>query len=258
MRLFVNLIFALMLGGFSFTALADDNGGGGGTGGGGNGGGTGGGGGAKPEHVMITREELDRLVEQAAKGKKDGGEGGGGTGGKGKKDGEEGDLGDKVRQQREEEARRKGETSKLEGALRFNLSSDRFISENKDVLPKDIVDIFGAAEKETYDSEVDKANAVKAAVVKSFFDVQANLDLLTSSHKAEIESYNKLSKNAREERAEDVYRNIFEPALARLKDVKKAEEVARSKSGYTSGSDADKAYREKLVSGSRKHYLGDK
>ena len=60
-----------------------------------------------------------------------------------------------------------------------------------------------------------------------------------------------------EEKAKEIYENLFEPALGTLKRVKKAEELSRSKMGYREGSKGDAQYREKLMSLSKKHYLGE-
>jgi hypothetical protein len=167
-------------------------------------------------------------------------------------------LNDKVRKENEEKARREGDTKKLETAFLFNHSSAKFIEENKSILPKEIGEIFVAAEKEKYDSAIDKANATKAAIIQQFFSLQANLDLTTPYHKSQINEYLKLTKKGREEKADEIYSNVFEPALQLIKQVKKAEEVALSKTGMSFGTDSDKAYKEKLMAGSRKHYLGEK
>lgn len=168
------------------------------------------------------------------------------------------DLTTKVRREQEEKAKSQGDAQKLEAALRFNLTSDKFISEHKSILPKEMADIFQAAEKESYDSPIEKANATKAALIQSFFSVQDNLDLTTPSHKAALEDYFRLTKKAKEERALDIYQNIFEPTVGMIKKIKKAEELTKAKGGYLTGSEFENAYKEKLMSGSRKHFLGDK
>lgn len=166
------------------------------------------------------------------------------------------DLNEKVERQRKDKESKDSDQRVLEAALRFNLQSDKFIRDNQAILPKDIEAIFAAAEKEKYDSVIDKANATKSAVIKSFFSLQANLDLLTVANKSSLEDYLKLSAKGREEKAEEFYRSVFEPALETLRLVKRAEEVAKAKhGGQADETDSDKIYREKLISGSRKHFL---
>jgi len=199
---------------------------------------------ATPEEIAALREENKRLKDEAEK--------------RNKKPDDDKDLTDRVREQREADEKKNRESKGLESALRFNLTSDRFISENKEVLPKDMADIFSAAEKESYDSPIEKANATKSALIQSFFSLQANVDLLTPSQRDAIEDFNKLTKKGKEEKAQDVYQNIFEPTLGMIKQIKKAEEVGKSKGHYPNESEADAAYREKLMSGSKKHFLGEK
>lgn len=165
-------------------------------------------------------------------------------------------LRDKVINDNKDKGDKAAEAKKLEGALRFVMGGDKFITDHKSLLPKEISDIFARADKETYESSIDKANAIRSAIVESFFSLQANLDLLTQNQKDQVEDFLKLSRKAKEERSEQVYLNVFEPALEMLKRIKKAEQVGKSNQGSKDETDSDKAYREKLMSGSKKHYLG--
>lgn len=198
------------------------------------------------EEIAALREELKRLKEEKENRNKK------------SDDDDEGDLTKKVRENREAEDKKNRESKGLEAALRFNLTSDKFISEHKSILPKDMADIFAAAEKENYESPVEKANATKAALIQSFFNLQANVDLLTPSQKDAIEDFNKLTSKGRQEKAHEVYQNIFEPTLGMLKQIKKAEELGKAKGNYPNETEGDAAYREKLMAGSKKHFLGEK
>lgn len=168
------------------------------------------------------------------------------------------DLREKVRRENEDKAKKDGDHKRLEASLRFNLMSDKFIKEHESILPKEIGDIFAAADKESYDSAIEKANATKAAIIQSFFSLQANVDQLTSSHKSAVEDYLKLTKKGREERAHDVYENIFEPSLEMTKRIKRAEQISLGRNGEKNESDKEKEYKDKLVSASKKHYFGEK
>lgn len=181
-----------------------------------------------------------------------------------KDDGEAGDedkdatLRDKIKKQKEREEERRQENRRIESALKFNLSINDFVKNNEDLLPSEIPEILKAADKEKYDSAIERANIVKSNLIQAFFAVQSNLDLLTANQKAQLDDYLKLTKNGKEQRAELIYENIFEPAIETLRKVKKAEEVGKANAGFSSGSKSENAYKEKLMAISRKTHLGEK
>jgi len=207
--------------------------------------GDGGGGGddGKPDAAALAKENADLKARLADLEKKT----------KEKPDPDQ-DLNEKARLQREQDAKRNTDSSALEAAVEFNLSGKNFLKEHESILPPEVADIFAQAEAEkNWGSHVAKASAIKDGIIKEFFKIQSNLDLLTATQKNSVENYLRLTKTGREEKAQSVFENILEPTLAAMKREKKAAEVNRQKSG--GGTDADRAYREKMVSGSRKHYL---
>jgi hypothetical protein len=141
----------------------------------------------------------------------------------------------------------------LESALKFNLTAKDFVKTHASLLPKDAPDYLEAAEKENYDSQVEKSNAVKIGIMQSFFDVQENLDLLTASQKNQIEEFQKLTKNGKQARARFLFDNIFEPTLENLKRIKKAEELAKGPQRSTD--EVQKRYEQKLIEASNKQLL---
>jgi hypothetical protein len=163
------------------------------------------------------------------------------------------DLADKAKRDREAADKGSNDHKALEAALRFTMDAPNFLKVNAALLPKSISDIFTASEKENYGSATEKANAIKAGVIKDFFSVQSNLDLLTPGLKVQLEDYLKLTNTGRVEKASAMFDSIFEPALEMLRRTKKAE--ALSKGHGTGGNDE---YKQKLMQGSRKHYLGEK
>jgi len=168
---------------------------------------------------------------------------------------DEKDLADKARLEREE-AEKKGKYEKsLEGALNFNIAGPQFLKDNVGLLPKNVESIFAAADKEKYDSAIDKANAIKSGVVSEFFAVQENHDLLTASQKSELDEFLKLTKNGKQERVESIYAMIFEPTLETKRKVQKAKELNNGSKNQT---DSEKALAERMMKLSKKHYLGDK
>lgn len=143
----------------------------------------------------------------------------------------------------------------MENALTFILKSEEFLKNNSSLLPKDVTDIFKAADKENYESAVDKANAIMSGIIKSFFSVEANTKLLTQRQKTVLDDYLKMTNNARQEKAQEIYDMVFEPAFETLKQVKKAEALNK---GFVNPSDTENNYKNKLVALSKKHHLGEK
>lgn len=164
---------------------------------------------------------------------------------------------DKVVKESNQKDKEKLENKELESALTFNLTCKDFIKSNHSILPKELEAILKASEKETYGSAIHKANAIKAEFIQTFFSQESNLEMLTESQKSDLAEFQKLTKNWREAKANEIYRNLFEPALEALKRVRKAEELSRASFGYKD-SKGDSQYKQKLMGLSRKHYLGEK
>jgi hypothetical protein len=166
------------------------------------------------------------------------------------------DLSQKAKKQSESKQKESENTKALESAIVFTTTSKEWVKTNASLLPKDVQSIFDVADKETYDNSIQKASAIKSGVVQQFFKVQDNLDLLTNSQKIALEDWLKLTKNGKEEKAQQIFDNIFEPTFEMLKRIKRAEQV--NKSGQRSGDDAETAYKQKLMQSSRKHFMGSK
>lgn len=165
------------------------------------------------------------------------------------------DLVNKARAEKEDSERKASETKVLETALKFDLEAEKFLESNKSLLPAEIPEIFKQAKKENYSNAIEKAQALKTAIIQSFFSVQANVDLLTPGLKSMLDDYMKLTKNGKQERSTQIYDSVFEPAFEMVKRMKRAEALEK---GHGQASDEETKYREKLSKLSRKHYLGEK
>ncbi len=165
------------------------------------------------------------------------------------------DLKERARLQKEAEDKDTATTKKIESALGFNLKSAEFLSQNESLLPAEVAGIFKEADKETYANAIEKANAIKSGLIQSFFAVQSNMDLLTPTVKSKLDDYLKLTKNGKQDKAQEIYDSVFEPAFEMLKRVKKAEALNR---GLSVPTDAEAAYRNRMIDLSKKHYLGEK
>lgn len=227
-------------------------GGAGGSGGDGKGAGQGGGSGGGGETVTLTKAQFDDIMARLPKA--NGGAGGGSGGGEGG-GGEDPSLADKARKQREDDERRQGDSKNMERALQFNMSGKDWLKTNASLLPQNIAGIFEQAEKENYGSAVEKASAIKVGVIQEFFAQQSNLDLLTPGLKTQLEDFLKLTKTVKHERASQIFDTVFEPAFEMLKRVKRAEQLGK---GHSAPTDVDAAYKDRMLKGARKHFLGEK
>lgn len=165
------------------------------------------------------------------------------------------DLAAKAAKEREEKEKGAKHEKDLESSIRFTSGASAWAKENASLLPKNVESILAAAEKENYGSTIQKAAAVKEAIVLEFFGHQANLDLLTASQKSTFDEFKGLTKDKRIERAQQVYDSIFEPTFETLKKVKRAEQVGK---GFKDESTGEQAYKEKRLKMARKQHLGEK
>lgn len=162
------------------------------------------------------------------------------------------DLAEKARKEREAKEKQAGDTAKLEKAIRFTTGMADFVKTNATLLPKSLEGILAQAEKEKYENAIEKAAAVQVAVVSEFFAQQANLDLLTESQKNALAEFQALTKNVKQERVQQVYDMVFEPAFATLKAVTKAKQV---RDGEVDPANAKAAYAKRMADLSKAKFI---
>lgn len=167
-----------------------------------------------------------------------------------KKDDE--DLAEKARKEREAKEKQTADTAKLEKAIRFTSGMADFVKTNASLLPKSLDGILAQAEKEKYENAIEKASAVQVAVVSEFFAQQANLDLLTEAQKNALAEFQALTKNVKQERVQQVYDMVFEPAFDKLKAVTKAKQV---RDGEVDPANAKAAYAKRMAENSKAKFL---
>lgn len=198
--------------------------------------------------VTLSKEQFDAIMAKI---------GGGGAptptpSDKDKDKGGEGDLASKAAKEREDGERRQAETKGLEAAVAFNHGIKEWAKTNAVLLPKSIESIITAADKETYDSAVQKSNAIKEALVSEFFAQQSNLDLLTQTQKNALEEFKKLTKNSKQERVQTLFDTVFEPTFESLKRERKASQVRQ---GLGDPSNMETAHEAKMKAISQKRYF---
>lgn len=165
------------------------------------------------------------------------------------------DLAEKARAERDRNTKTSSDEKALESAINFKVNSKEWLKTNEALLPKTIPTIFAEADKETFESAIVRDSAIKSGIVSEFFSLQSNVDLLTHSQRSALEDFLKLTKNVKQDKAQAMYDQIFEPTFEMLKRIKKAEQFAK---GVPDSSSSEEAYKQKLISGSKKRYLGEK
>lgn len=168
---------------------------------------------------------------------------------------EDRDLADRARAQRAKDDSDAARTRRIESAIKFDLQAENFVKQHEALLPKEVGDIFRQANQERFDGPIEKDAAIKAGLLQSFFAVQANVDLLTTGQKARLDDYLKLTKTGKQDRAQEMFEMVFEPAFEMLKRTKRAEALSK---GHGVNTDTEAAYKKRLVESSRRHYLGEK
>ncbi len=172
---------------------------------------------------------------------------------------DEGDLRDKAKRDKEALDAKTSETKQIEAAVTFNVELPHFLKENADVLPASFAELVKQADKETYDSKIERMNVIKAAFIQEFFAVQENVDALTKAQKAQLDEFLKLTKTAKEQKSDSFYVNVFEPALEMQKKLKKAEELTKARLGLVHGGGGTQDANIKKISRlSEEFYLGKK
>lgn len=231
---FLNLIFGAMI--LMDEAGKEDKGGGGG-----------GGGNDPSKDIAALKEQNAALLarlDALEKGKD-----------KDKDKNDDPSLADKAKKEREANEAQANSQKAMESAINFNISSKDFVKNNGSLLPKTIESIFVQAEKQNYDSAIQKANAIKSAIISEVFVVKEWVEHLTGPQKIEVENFLKLTNNGKQERVENIYSMIFEPTLEMVRKIEKAKQL---NNGAKNQTDGEKALAERMMKLSKKHYLGEK
>ncbi len=163
-------------------------------------------------------------------------------------------LDEKARLAAAEREKSAARETRLASAVRFDIQSKEFLKANETLLPEEAAGVFAEAEKDKFDDAVQKDESIKAGLITAFFRVQTNVDLLTQGQKSRLDEYLKLTKTGKQEKAQGIYDMVFEPALEKLRDHKRAEALSR---GHSTSESAD-GYKKKMIEHSTKHYLREK
>ena len=164
----------------------------------------------------------------------------------------------KTLEQQEEENRKQkekidAENKKIEDAVKFNLSVEKFVKDNLEIIGEEIKSIIELAGQRTYPNSIEKANELRASILNKFFGTQANVDALTTeAFKNKALEFLKLTQIKRTEDA-GKYWELFELAVENIKKEKKHAELLKGKDGKDTdakGSEYEKKFFDMIT-----HYI---
>ncbi|MDR1942451.1 MAG: hypothetical protein LBQ47_09010 [Endomicrobium sp.] len=164
----------------------------------------------------------------------------------------------KTLEEQEEENRKQkekidAENKKIERAVEFNFSVEKFAAENIDILGEETKNIIELAKGRTYANSIEKANELRASIISKFFSAQENIDALQTDKMkgkaAEFLGFAQVKKN--ETSAE--HWDLLELAVANLKKDKKHEELLKGEKGIETN-DFQKKYKERLTEKTINYY----
>lgn len=213
--------------------LMDEAGDKGGTGGGSGGdagsgaGGAGGTGGGDATAALLAEIKAMRAEITALKG----------SGGGGKAGDPDPTLAE-IKRANEIKERQRSEQEKIVAATKFNERLGTFMKEYAGVLPADANEIPKVASPDKYPDEIQRALALKAALVESFFKEEKNEKLLTESQFAKLKTWRSLGTEARREDANAIYETVFEPALNQARAIRQAE-IRKTEDTFKGSSDSE-------------------
>lgn len=155
----------------------------------------------------------------------------------------------KIQDDKARKAKESATQDKVVRAAKFNLRFDTFLKEYAGVIPDDAQKIPTTASESDYPNELDRAAAMKASLMASFFKEEKNLRYLSESQLARWKTYQALGQVGRQEEADAVYDAVFEPAVNHARSIRQSE-IKNKEVSYTGSSDSDiifKKVHEKLL-----------
>lgn len=171
------------------------------------------------------------------------------------KDEDEDDLSKKLEREALDKQKKMSEVKEIESSVKFNATLNDWVKTNKSLLPDSINDLIVQADKENFNSEIEKSKALKVGIINQFYALQSNLDLLTDTQKKVLDEFKALTKAERELRVQSIYENIFEPSFHALRNAKRAEKISK---GLGDSDEKHSAYVQKMIQLSKKKYIGEK
>lgn len=147
---------------------------------------------------------------------------------------------EKVRREAQEKAEREAARARMENAIRFNLSSAKFIEDNKTFLGELAPNLYKNISEKPFSDEEKKESAVKKGLMEYFFGFQENVDAVPDELKGRVMHFKALADDEKEKQA-GRYWDCLTLTLNQKKMSAQIEAAKRANSGVRSFEESDDA-----------------
>lgn len=148
-----------------------------------------------------------------------------------------------------EKAREKEEEAKKEAVLveaaKFNATFKSIVDGDDGFFPNEANAVLEDISKKKYDSELDRANDLRASIAESVFSVQKNIDLLPEIAKAKVSEFMGLSQKAKEKQSSSIWEYVL-TALDIHKRVAKLDRAEQARRGISTATGSMAVYEKKV------------
>lgn len=165
---------------------------------------------------------------------------------------------EKVRKELQEKADREAAIGRMQNAIRFNLSSEKYIEDNKDYLGPLAGGLYKEINSKAFTDEERKASAVKKGVLEYFFSLQENIDAAPAEVKDRIMHFKALADDEKEKQA-PAFWDTLTLTVNQKKMTAQIAAAKRANSGNKSFEEPDdnrRKYNDRVFA-LKSHYLGE-
>lgn len=144
---------------------------------------------------------------------------------------------------------------KSEEAIKFNLGVEKFVEENKKILPENTENLLKIINNNVYSNEREKEKAVKMQLFNNFFQYQENVDMVKNAdEKKRLEEFKKLSDTDKLNNVASYY-NIFENAIINKQYEEKAKQIMLGNKGFADNDSPVSQYNKKFFEKAKEVYF---
>ena len=136
-------------------------------------------------------------------------------------------------------------TAQLQESIKFNLSAEDFIKNNKMVLPEESEKILALINAKTFKDDNEKANVTRKNLLDSFLEKDENMKMLEASMRARADHYKSLAESDKEKRSSEFWDLVGVGAA--LKAAKLKAETLNKINGVNAGGDSKNILESKFI-----------
>lgn len=133
----------------------------------------------------------------------------------------------------------------LEAAIKFNLSIEKFLTDNKDFMPAESVKFMEAVNGKSFSSESLKADELRKSLIELWVKEQKNIDCLPQSHKDKVAEFKSLTDDEKTKQSGKFW-DIVEVGVNNRTLMRRAEQINRT-AGMGGGSDYQSDYEKRFL-----------